>query len=516
MSSPRYVLAIDQGTTSTRAMLFDHDGRPVATDQLEHRQVLPRPGWVEHDPMEIWRTTRQVVAGVLAAADTSAAHLAAVGVTNQRETTVVWDRRTGEPVCNALVWQDTRTRSMVEELAAEPGPDGEPLGEDRFREVTGLPLATYFSGPKLRWVLQHVEGARERAEAGDLLFGTVDTWLVWNLTGGVDGGVHVTDVTNASRTLLMDLRTLAWDADTCAALGIPMAMLPQIRSSSEVYGHAHEHTVLAGVPIAGALGDQHAATLGQACLEPGTAKNTYGTGNFLLLNTGSQPVRSQHGLLTTLCWKLGEADPVYALEGSIAVTGSLVQWLRDNLGLISSSDDVETLAATVDDNGGAYFVPAFSGLFAPHWRADARGALVGLTRYVDKGHIARAVLEATAFQTREVVDAMLADAAALELDVTELRVDGGMTVNDMLMQFQADVLDVPVVVPEVSETTALGAAYAAGLAVGFWRDTAELAAHWHEARRWEPQMDPAVRDRHVRTWAKAVQRTLDWVEDEWV
>ncbi|WP_462417428.1 glycerol kinase GlpK [Kytococcus sp. Marseille-QA3725] len=514
MTSPRYMLAIDQGTTSTRAIVFDHDGRPVASDQVEHQQILPRPGWVEHDPQEIWRTTRSVIAGALSAADTNAGHLAAVGITNQRETTVVWDLHTGEPVHHAIVWQDTRTRSTVEELASEPGPDGEPLGEDRFRDTCGLPLTTYFAGPKLRWILQHVEGVRERAEAGDLLFGTTETWVIWKLTGGPDGGVHVTDVTNASRTMLMDLYTLQWDEATCAAMGVPMSMLPEIRSSSEVYGVADGDSILTGVPIAGALGDQHAATLGQACLEPGAAKNTYGTGNFLLMNTGQEVVRSQHGLLTTLCWKLGDQEPVYALEGSIAVTGALVQWLRDNLGLIHSASEVEELATTVEDNGGAYFVPAFSGLFAPHWRSDARGALVGLTRYVNKGHIARAVLEATGFQTREVVDAMLADAADLDLEVSELRVDGGMTVNRTLMQFQSDVLGVPVVVPEVSETTALGAAYAAGLAVGFWEDTDEIAAHWHEGRRWEPCMDPEVREREVRRWAKAVSRTLDWVEDE--
>ena len=514
MSSPRYVLALDQGTTSTRAIVFDHDGRIVASDQLEHEQVLPRPGWVEHDPMEIWRTTRTVLGGALTAADTNASQVAALGITNQRETTVVWDRHTGQPVYNAIVWQDTRTRADVEELAGEPGEDGEPMGDDRFRDVCGLPLTTYFAGPKLRWILQHVEGAAERAAAGDLLFGTTDSWVIWNLTGGPHGGVHVTDVTNASRTMLMDLRTLQWDPGVCEALGIPMSMLPAIRSSSEVYGVVDSDSILAGVPVAGALGDQHAATLGQACFTPGMAKNTYGTGNFLLLNTGSEPVTSHHGLLTTLCWKLGEAEPVYALEGSIAVTGSLVQWLRDNIGLIGTASEVEALAATVEDNGGAYFVPAFSGLFAPHWRSDARGALVGLTRYVNKGHIARAVLEATGFQTREVVDAMRADARELDLEVSELRADGGMTVNETLMQFQSDVLGLPVVVPEISETTALGAAYAAGLAVGFWQDTAELAAHWRESRRWAPQMPAEVREREVRRWSKAVERTLDWVEDE--
>ncbi|SNC60443.1 glycerol kinase [Kytococcus aerolatus] len=513
MSEPRFVLAVDQGTTSTRAMVLDHAGEVVASHQLEHEQVLPRAGWVEHDPMEIWRNTRIAIGAALTAADTSAAHVAALGITNQRETTVVWDRRTGEPVCNAIVWQDTRTQRVVEELAAEPGPDGEPLGVDRFREVCGLPLATYFAGPKLRWVLDNVPGVRERAEAGDLLFGTVDSWLVWQLTGGPAGGVHVTDVTNASRTMLMDLRTLAWDPDTCATLGIPVSMLPTIRSSSEVYGEVKVDSVLTGVPVAAALGDQHAATLGQACFTPGAAKNTYGTGNFLLLNTGATPVDSQNGLLTTLGWKLGEAEPVYALEGSIAVTGSLVQWLRDNLGLIRTAAEVEELARSVEDNGGAYFVPAFSGLFAPYWRPDARGALVGLTRYVTKGHLARAVLEATAFQTRDVVEAMLADAAASGLEVSELRVDGGMTVNDLLMQIQADLLGVPVVRPRTGETTALGAAYAAGLAVGFWGSTQEIADHWQEGSRWEPELDEERRAAEIRRWSRAVERSLDWVEE---
>ena len=499
-----HVVAIDQGTTSSRAMVFDRDGRIVAVDQLEHRQILPRAGWVEHDPMEIWQNTRAVVGGALGKANLNATHIAAVGITNQRETTVVWDRGTGLPAYNAIVWQDTRTQAICEELAGDAGPG-------RFKHVTGLPLATYFSGPKVRWILDNVEGARERADSGDLLFGTIDTWLLWNLTGGAtDGGIHVTDVTNASRTLLMDLRTLAWDESIAEAMGVPVSMLPQIRSSSEVYGTC-KPGILIDVPVAGILGDQQAATFGQACLDAGTAKNTYGTGNFMLLNTGPDIVESRNGLLTTVCYRLGDAAPVYALEGSIAVTGSLVQWLRDNLGLIRDAAEVETLAATVDDNGGAYFVPAFSGLFAPHWRPDARGALVGLTRYVNKGHIARAALEATAFQTREVLDAMNADSG---VPLAELKVDGGMVVNEGLMQFQADLLGVEVVRPKVSETTALGAAYAAGLAVGYWPSTDDIRANWGEDRRWSPQMDVDERERLYRQWKKAVERTLDWVDED--
>ena len=496
-----HVVAIDQGTTSTRCLVVDHDGRVVAVDQREHRQLLPRPGWVEHDGAEIWATTRQVVAGALARANLTAESVAAVGVTNQRETTIVWDRRTGVPVHPAIVWQDIRTQELCDGLAALGG------GTDRYRAVTGLPLATYFAGPKIRWILDHVDGAREAAERGDLLFGTMDTWLLWNLTGGVDGGVHVTDVTNASRTLLMDLGTLQWDPGIAAELGVPTAMLPQIRSSSEIYGRGRRGGFLVDVPIAAALGDQHAAMVGQACFDPGTGKNTYGTGNFLLLNTGPERVVSSHGLLTTVCYRFGDADPVYSLEGSIAVTGSLVQWLRDNLGLISSASEVEALARTVDDNGGAYIVPAFSGLFAPHWRPDARGAIVGLTRYVNRGHLARAALEATAYQTVDVVEAMVADSGVA---LTELRVDGGMVVNDLLLQFQADVLGVPVVRPRTTETTALGAAYAAGLAVGFWSGLDELRAQWAEDRRWQPAMPAARRDHLLAQWRKAVTRTLDW------
>jgi len=500
----QYVLSIDQGTTSTRAMIFDHAGRVVSSDQVEHRQILPRAGWVEHDPVEIWENTRKVIGGAVARANLNSGNIVAIGITNQRETTVVWDRHTGQPVANAIVWQDTRTQRICDELAKDGGPD-------RFKSRVGLPLATYFSGPKVRWILDNVDGARSRAEAGDLIFGNTDTWLLWNLTGGAEhGGVHVTDVTNASRTMLMDLSTLAWDASIAADLGIPVSMLPEIRSSSEVYGVCGPG-ILNGVPVAGILGDQQAATFGQACLEPGTAKNTYGTGNFMLLNTGTAPVASENGLLTTVCYRLGEKPPVYALEGSIAVSGSLVQWVRDNLGLISSAAEIEDLARSVPDNGGAYFVPAFSGLFAPHWRSDARGALVGLTRFVNKGHIARAVLEATAYQTREVLDAMNADSG---VPLKELKVDGGMVVNETLMQFQADILGVDVVRPKVSETTALGAAYAAGLAVGYWASADDVRANWGEDKRWTPAMAEDERERLYRNWKKAVTKTLDWVDED--
>ena len=499
----QFVAAIDQGTTSTRCMLFDRSGLVVAADQMEHQQILPRPGWVEHDALEIWGNTRQVVGGALAKANLNSSNIAAVGITNQRETVVVWDRSSGRPVANAIVWQDTRTQSICDRLATLGG------GIDRYKARVGLPLATYFSGPKIRWILDHVDGAGEQASAGQLLFGNIDTWLLWNLTGGAEhGGLHITDVTNASRTMLMDLEALEWDADICSEMGVPMSMLPEIRSSSEVYGECLPG-ILRGTPVAGILGDQQAATFGQVCFEVGTAKNTYGTGNFMLLNTGSRPVLSENGLLTTVCFRLGDQPPVYALEGSIAVTGSLVQWLRDNLDIISSAGEIETLAASVDDNGGAYFVPAFSGLFAPHWRADARGALVGLTRYVNKGHIARAVLEATAFQTREVLDAMNADSG---VPLRELKVDGGMVVNETLMQFQADILDVDVVRPRVKETTALGAAYAAGLATGFWSSPDELRGNWAEDKRWTPRMDGAERDRQYRLWKKAVTKTFDWVD----
>ncbi len=498
--TPAVVAAIDQGTTSTRCILFDHEARIVASEQLEHQQRLPRAGWVEHDPIEIWTNTRRVLAGALARAEVSQGDVAAIGMTNQRETTLIWDRRTGEPVGPTIVWQDTRTQPICDELAR----DG---GVERFKQRTGLPLATYFAGPKARWILDNVDGARARANRGELAFGTVDSWLLWNLSGGTDGGVHMTDVTNASRTLLMDLDTREWIPDVADEMGVPLSMLPEIHSSSEVYAKARERGPLAGVPIAGILGDQQAATFGQACLQPGDAKNTYGTGNFLLLNTGTEKVLSENGLLTTICYQLGDEAPVFALEGSIAVTGSLVQWLRDNLGLISSASEIEAIARQVDDNGGAYFVPAFSGLFAPYWRQDARGAVVGLTRFVNRGHLARAALEATAFQTREVVDAMNADSG---VDLRCLKVDGGMVVNELLMQFQADILDVPVVRPVVAETTALGAAYAAGLAVGFWSSTQEIVANWAVDKEWQPAMDADRRAALYADWKKAVTRTFDW------
>lgn len=498
-----YVAAIDQGTTSTRTMIFDRSANVIASDQREHEQIFPRAGWVEHDAEEIWANTRATVAGALASAGLTPAGIVAVGITNQRETTLVWDRTTGKPVYNAIVWQDIRTDRMVEELGELGG------GQERYRSVTGLPLATYFSGPKIKWILDHVDGARQRAEAGDLLFGTMDTWLLWNLTGGPDGGIHITDPTNASRTLLMDLDTLSWDENLASDMDIPLSMLPQIRSSSEEYGTGHERSGLGGVPITGILGDQQAATFGQACLSPGEAKNTYGTGNFLLLNTGTEKIMSQNGLLTTVCYKIGSNDTVYALEGSIAVTGSLVQWLRDNLQMLNSAAEIEEQARTVDDSGGVYFVPAFSGLFAPYWRSDARGVIVGLTGYVNRGHLARAVLEATAFQSREVIDAMNADSGVA---LTTLKVDGGMAVNDLLMQFQADILGVSVVRPQLNETTALGAAYAAGLAAGFWTSEEDIRTNWAEGRRWEPTMDPQRREREYHTWKKAVTRTFDWVE----
>jgi glycerol kinase len=497
-----YVIAIDQGTTSTRAIIFDHAGSIVSTGQLEHEQIFPKAGWVEHDPMEIWNNTREVIGQALSKANITRHDIKAVGITNQRETAVVWDRNTGKPVYNAIVWQDTRTQSIVDRLAA----DG---GVERFKPTVGLPLATYFAGTKIVWILENVEGARAKADAGDLLFGTTDTWVLWNLTGGVNGGVHVTDVTNASRTLFMDLETLDWRDDILAAFDVPRSMLPAIKSSSEVYGHVSDSSLLREVPISGILGDQQAATFGQAAFDQGESKNTYGTGNFLIFNTGEEIVHSKNGLLTTLGYKLGDAAPHYALEGSIAVTGSLIQWLRDNLGIIGSAPEVETLAKTVDDNGGVYFVPAFSGLFAPYWRSDARGALVGMTRYVNKGHIARAALEATAFQTREVLDAVNADSG---VDLTELKVDGGMIANNTLMQFQADILGVPVVRPVVAETTALGAAYAAGLAVGFWSDLGELRSNWQEDSRWTPSMDQGEVDRQLRNWKKAVTKTFDWVD----
>ena len=501
--SDKYVLSLDQGTTSTRAIVFDHAGTVVASGQKEHEQIFPRAGWVEHDPVEIDQNVREVIGIALGRAGINRHQLAAVGITNQRETTVVWDKETGQPVYNAIVWQDTRTQKIVEELGG-----GNP---DKYKDRVGLPLATYFCGPKVKWILDNVDGAREKADQGKLLMGTIDSWVLWNLTGGTDGGVHYTDVTNASRTMLMDLKTLDWDEEIANDMGIPLSMLPEIKSSAEVYGKGRGDSLLIDTPIAGILGDQQAATFGQACFEPGMAKNTYGTGNFMLLNTGEELVPSENGLLTTVCYKIGDNKPVYALEGSIAVTGSLVQWLRDNLKMFSSAPEVEQLATSVEDNGGAYFVPAFSGLFAPYWRADARGALVGLTRYVNRGHIARAVLEATAFQTREVVDAMEADSG---VPLAELKVDGGMTANDTLMQFQADQIGVPVVRPVVAETTALGAAYAAGIAVGFWNGEQDVIDNWAEDKRWEPKMEEDERGRLYRNWKKAVTKTFDWVDDD--
>ena len=495
----RFVAAIDQGTTSSRCIIFDSDSRIVAVDQREHQQIFPRPGWVEHDAAEIWARVTQVVSGALAKAGLSATQITALGITNQRETTVVWDRRTGRPVHNAIVWQDTRTDALCAELGLN-------LGKDRFRAETGLPLASYFSAPKIRWILDHVPGARESADAGELLFGTMDTWLIWNLTGGA---VHVTDVTNASRTLLMNLESLDWDDRLLAAIGVPRSMLPEIRSSAEVYGTAQGP--LPGVPIAAALGDQQAALFGQTCFTAGDAKSTYGTGSFLLLNTGAELVRSSHGLLTTVGYRLAGEPAVYALEGSMANTGSLVQWFRDKVELIGTAAEIETLALTVEDNGGCYFVPAFSGLFAPYWRPDARGIIAGLTGYATKGHLARAVLEATAWQTRDVVDAMARDST---VKLTALKVDGGMTANNLLMQTIADVLDLPVMRPFISETTCLGAAHAAGLVAGVWPDTDALRAEWRRAAEWTPRMDEATRAREHRYWHKAVERAKGWLDED--
>jgi glycerol kinase len=498
----KFVISVDQGTTSTRAIIFNEAGTAVSSGQLEHKQIMTRPGFVEHDAMEIWDNAREVVGQALSRGNITRHSIAAVGITNQRETTVVWDKRTGLPIYNAIVWQDTRTQDIVDRLAKNGG-------IDRFRETTGLPLATFFSGTKIIWILENVPGAKKTALAGELLFGTMDTWLLWNFTGGPKGGVHATDVTNASRTMLMDLRTLKWDKKIVEEFGIPLAMLPEIRSSSEVYGVVSDESLLRGVPVSGILGDQQAATFGQAAFSKSESKNTYGTGNFLIFNTGEDIVFSKNGLLTTLAYQLGKNKPVYALEGSIAVTGSLIQWLRDNMGFFQNAPEVEELANTVSDNGGAYFVPAFSGLFAPYWRPDARGALVGLTRFINKGHIARAALEANAFQTLEVLDALNADSGVA---LKELKVDGGMTKNNTLMQFQADILGVPVIAPTITETTALGAAHAAGLAVGFWKDLDQLRSRWQEGNRWVPNMTEEERARQIKLWKKAVTRTLDWVE----
>ena len=497
----QFIGSIDQGTTSSRFIIFDRQGDIVASDQREHEQIYPKAGWVEHNPAEIWRNTQHVIAAALRKANLKPGDIASIGITNQRETTLLWDRKTGAPLYNAIVWMDTRTDELVARYTKEGG-------ADRLREKTGLPISTYFSGLKLRWILDHISGAREKAEAGDALFGTIDTWLVWNLTGGTEGGIHITDVTNASRTQLMDLATLEWDADILRLFDIPSACLPEIRSSSEVYGEI-TLPALSGVRMAGILGDQQAALFGQACLEPGEAKNTYGTGCFMLMNTGEKLVPSNFGLLTTVAYKLDGAKQVYALEGSIAITGALVQWLRDNLGIIKNSGDIETLARTVEDNGDVYFVPAFSGLYAPHWQDSARGIIAGLTRFANKGHIARAALEASAYQVREVLDAMVKDSG---VEITELRADGGMTVNELLMQFQSDILDVPVVRPKIIETTALGAAYAAGLAVGYWKSTQDIVENWQVSHRWHPRMSAEESTRLFRSWEKAVQRSLGWIE----
>ncbi|MEP9381101.1 glycerol kinase GlpK [Nocardioides sp. KR10-350] len=502
-----YVGAVDQGTTSTRFMIFDHDGREVARHQLEHEQIMPKPGWVEHNPVEIWERTSSVIQSALGKARLNAGDLAAVGITNQRETTLVWDRNTGRPYYNAIVWQDTRTDRIASKLER----DGH---GDLIRQRTGLPPATYFAGGKIKWILENVDGVREAAERGDAIFGTTDSWLVWNLTGGTDGGVHITDVTNASRTMLMDLETCEWDDELLEVFGIPRAMLPEIRSSSEPdgYGKTLRSGPLRGdVPLTGILGDQQAATVGQVCFAPGEAKNTYGTGNFMLLNTGTELVRSKAGLLTTVCYRFGDDAPVYALEGSIAVTGSAVQWLRDQLGIISGAAQSEILARQVPDNGGIYFVPAFSGLFAPYWRSDARGAIVGLSRFNTDAHIARATLEAICYQSKDVAEAMEQD-SGVRLEV--LKVDGGVTANELCMQIQADILGVEVSRPELAETTCLGAAYAAGLAVGFWKDTDELRANWHEGQRWSPQWDDEKRAEGYKGWKKAVERTVGWVDVE--
>ncbi|MGD8554699.1 MAG: glycerol kinase GlpK [Anaerolineales bacterium] len=502
---PKYVAAIDQGTTSTRCMLFDRRGQVVSLDQREHEQIYPRPGWVEHDPLEIWQRTQQVIEGAVGKAGAKPGDICAVGITNQRETTIVWDRETGKPFHNAIVWQDTRTKEVCDRLAE----DG---GQDRFRGKVGLPLATYFSGPKIAWMLENVEGVRQAADKGRALFGTIDTWVIWQLTGGSTGGAHMTDVTNASRTMLMNLETLDWDDDILRSMGIPRTMLPRIVPSSDpnAWGTTSKNGPFGDtIPVCGDLGDQQAALVGQTCYSVGEAKNTYGTGCFMLLNTGTAPVASKSGLLTTLGYQIGDQPAVYALEGSIAITGALVQWLRDNLGLIRDSSEVEDLARTVEDNGGIYFVPAFSGLFAPYWRSDARGVIVGLTRYINKGHIARATLEATALQTREVLDAMRKDSG---VELKALKVDGGMVHNELLMQFQSDILGVPVVRPKVAETTALGAAYAAGLAVGFWSDLEDLRANWQIEKTWKPSMEEARREKIYLEWLKAVERSFDWVK----
>ncbi|GAP21018.1 glycerol kinase GlpK [Leptolinea tardivitalis] len=498
---PKYIAAIDQGTSSTRFMLFDHDGQIIAVDQKEHQQHYPQSGWVEHDPMEIWIRTQEVIFNTLQKSGIHPSDIAALGITNQRETTVIWDKTTGQPLHPAIVWQDTRTDAICHDLARESG-------QDRLREKTGLPLATYFSGPKIKWMVENNPRIRDAIKNGLALAGTIDSWLIWNLTGGKNGGLHITDGSNASRTLLMDLQKRQWDKELLDLLKIPESILPEIRPSSQVYGEARG--ILEGVPIASILGDQQAALFGQTCYKPGEAKNTYGTGCFMLMNTGQQPIASRNGLLSTFGYQLENQPAVYCLEGSIAISGALVQWLRDNLGIIQKSSEIEPLARSVEDNGGCYIVPAFSGLFAPYWRSDARGVIVGLTRFVNRGHIARAALEATAYQTREVLDAMRSDSG---IDLQNLKVDGGMVVNDLLMQFQADILDVPVIRPRVSETTSLGAAYAAGLAVGFWKSLDELRSKWTPDRTWSPSMPTDRRDQLFRGWKKAITRSFDWTTD---
>ncbi len=503
---PKYVAAIDQGTTSSRCMIFNHAGEPVSSSQLEHEQIYPKPGWVEHDAIEIWSRTKDVIHDCMEKAGLIASDIAAVGITNQRETAVVWDKKTGQPYYNAIVWQDTRTDKICDELGGE-------IGQERYREQTGLPLATYFSGPKIKWLLDNVEGLRAAAERGDAIFGNMDTWIIWKLTGGVNGGSHVTDVTNASRTMLMDLEGTKWNDDILAEMGIPKQMMPEIRPSSdpELYGYTKENGPFGGkIPVCGDLGDQQAATVGQTCFGVGEAKNTYGTGCFMLLNTGTEIVQSKNGLLTTPCYKFGSEKTVYALEGSIAIAGAVVQWLRDQMRLINTAADVENLARMVEDNGDMYFVPAFSGLFAPYWKSDARGCIVGMTRYLTRGHFARAALEAVAYQTREVLDAMEADSG---VKLSALKVDGGMVANELLMQYQADVLGVPVTRPVVAESTALGAAYAAGLAVGFWKDTEEMKKNWGVDKTWQPSIDDTARVKNYGKWKKAVTRTFDWIED---
>ncbi len=497
----KMIAALDQGTTSTRCIIFNQSGEIIASSQKEHRQIFPQPGWVEHDPQEIWANTLFVIGEVLEKAGLNVSDLAGIGITNQRETTVVWSKNTGKPVCNGIVWQDTRTDQICNKLADDEG-------QDRFRSRVGLPLSTYFSGPKLIWILDNVPGVRKEAERGEILFGTIDTWLVWNLTGGVNNGHHITDVTNASRTMLMDLQTLDWDPEILNIFNIPRAMLPEIRSSSEIFGTAVDP--YAGLPIAGILGDQQAALFGQTCFDPGDAKNTYGTGCFLLLNSGEKPTFSQHGLLTTLGYKIGDAKPIYALEGSVAITGALVQWLRDNLGIIDESSQVEELANQVEDNGGIYFVPAFSGLYAPYWKSNARGVIAGLTQYITKAHLARAVLEATAFQTKEILEAMEKDTG---ITLNSLKVDGGMVQNQLLMQFQADILNVPVIRPTITETTALGAAYAAGLAVNYWKTQEDLRDYWQEDQIWTPGITESERIQQLKGWKKAVNRSFDWLDN---